>query len=514
MPDGRLYVLIRGMDMAYDAMVLLGLFYDRNKIIMIKEGDLPTPDLGSMLITLDKKEYGGGFSAEASFYDTVNGHEELMAILNGCQKPAFSSSMKITEDDMSRPGGYLMRNRKIICGTVLYHILQRAFQKELPYGSLTGVRPVKMAAICLADGMDEDQTADLLQRITGISREKARLLYEVACQERSYMDSDDTEVNIYIGIPFCASRCLYCSFTSYPIERLSSLVDPYLDALSKEMEFGFQWIKDNNLRINSLYIGGGTPTALPDNRFGRLLAMVRDFFGKAREFTVEAGRPDTINREKLRMIKESGATRISINPQSMNRETLRLIGRNHTPEDIAEKFFIARKLGFDNINMDIIAGLPGEDLDMFLRTLRQIEELKPDNLTVHTMAIKRASILHQTTDEYVSASDDVVEQMLMKARESTKRMGMKPYYLYRQKNMLANLENTGYAVPGKGCRYNVETMVERQSILAFGAGSISKIVFNSENRIERTDNVKDVALYIDRVDEMIVRKRKLLSKMK
>ena len=258
MPDGRLYVLIRGMDMAYDAMVLLGLFYDRNKIIMIEEGDLPTPEPGSMMITLDKKEYDGGFSAEAAFYDTVNGQEDFMALLNGCRKPAFSSSMKITEADMNRPGGYLMRNRKIICGTVLYHILQRAFQKELPYGSLTGVRPVKMAAICLADGMDEDQTADLLQRITGISREKARLLYEVACQERSYMDSDDTEVNIYIGIPFCASRCLYCSFTSYPIERLSSLVDPYLDALSKEMEFGFQWIKDNNLRINSLYIGGGT----------------------------------------------------------------------------------------------------------------------------------------------------------------------------------------------------------------------------------------------------------------
>jgi oxygen-independent coproporphyrinogen-3 oxidase len=174
---------------------------------------------------------------------------------------------------------------------------------------------------------------------------------------------------------------------------------------------------------------------------------------------------------------------------------------------------MARELGFDNINMDVIAGLPGEDLDMFLGTLRQIEELKPDNLTVHTMAIKRASILHQSVNEYVSAPDEVIDQMIEAARESARKMGMKPYYLYRQKNMLANLENTGYAVPGKGCRYNVETMAERQSILAFGAGAITKIVIPSENRIERTDNVKEVALYIDRIDEMIMRKEKLFSEM-
>lgn len=513
MPDGKLYVVIRGIDMAYDAKVLLGLFYDRNKIIIKEGNDLSAPDPGSMLITLEKKEHGGGFTAEAAFYDAVNGQEDLSAIVSGSRKPKYISSMKITGDDMNSPGGTLMGNRKIICGTVLYNVLKEAFKKELPYGSLTGVRPVKMAAVCLEDGMDEVQTADLLQRITGISREKASLLYEVACQEKSYMDSDDSEMNIYIGIPFCASRCLYCSFTSYPIDRLGSLVDPYLDALEKELEFGSQWIKDNNLKINALYIGGGTPTALPEGQFARLLSMVRGYFNQVREFTVEAGRPDTINREKLRIIQESGATRISINPQSMNRETLRLIGRNHTPGDITEKFYMARELGFDNINMDIIAGLPGENLDMFLGTLRQIEELKPDNLTVHTMAIKRASILHQAVSEYVSAPDEVVDQMIEAARESARRMGMKPYYLYRQKNMLANLENTGYATPGKGCRYNVETMAERQSILAFGAGSITKIVIPSENRIERTDNVKEVTQYIDRIDEMIMRKGKLLGEM-
>ena len=513
MPDGKLYVVIRGIDMAYDAKVLLGLFYDRNKIIITEGNDLPAPEPGSMLITLEKKEYGGGFTAEAAFYDDVNGPDDILAILDGSRKPSHNSLMRITDYDMNRPGGTLMRRKKVTCGTVLYNVLKEVFNKELPYGSLTGVRPVKMATICLEDGMDEEQTADLLRQITGISREKASLLYEVACQEKSYMDSDDSEVNIYIGIPFCASRCLYCSFTSYPIDRLGSLVDPYLDALEKELEFGSHWIKDNNLKINSLYIGGGTPTALPEKQFAQLLSMVQKYFSQTREFTVEAGRPDTINREKLHIIKESGATRISINPQSMNCETLRLIGRDHTPGDITHKFYMARELGFDNINMDVIAGLPGEDLDMFLGTLRQIEELKPDNLTVHTMAIKRASILHQSVNEYVSAPDEVIDQMIEAARESARKMGMKPYYLYRQKNMLANLENTGYAVPGKGCRYNVETMAERQSILAFGAGSITKIVIPSENRIERTDNVKEVALYIDRIEEMIVRKKELFSQV-
>jgi len=509
MPDRRLYIMIRGIDMAYDAKVLLGLFYERSKITITVGDSLLEPDPGSMLITLEKEEHGGGFTAKAAFYDDINGPEDLSAIINGTRKATCSSSMNITEEEMNRPGGTLMRNRKITCGTVLYNVLKERFKKELPYGSLTGVRPVKMAAVCLEDGMDEAQTADLLQRITGISREKASLLYEVACQEKSYMDSDDSEVNIYIGIPFCASRCLYCSFTSYPIDRLCNLVDPYLDALEKELEFGSRWIKDNNLKINALYIGGGTPTALPEDKFARLLSMVRNYFTMTREFTVEAGRPDTITREKLRLIKESGATRISINPQSMNQETLRLIGRNHTPEDIIDKFYMARELGFDNINMDIIAGLPGENMDMFNKTLNKIEELKPDNLTVHTMAIKRASILHQAVNEYVTAPDEVVDRMIEAARESTRRMGMKPYYLYRQKNMLANLENTGYAIPGKGCRYNVETMAERQSILAFGAGSITKIVIPSENRIERTDNVKEVALYIDRIEEMIMRKQKL-----
>lgn len=513
MPDERLYVLIRGIEMAYDAMVLLGLFYDREKIIIFDEDNLPAFEPGGMLITLDKQEDGGGFTAKAAFYDAVNGPDDIKAILNGCRQPVCSSCMKITENEMNRPGGRLLRNHKIICGTVLYHILKKVFQRELPYGSLTGVRPVKLAAVCLEDGMDEAQTVELLQQITGISREKACLLYEVACQERSYMDGDASEVSLYIGIPFCASRCLYCSFTSYPIDRLSHLVAPYLDALERELAFGAQWIRDNHLKVNAIYIGGGTPTALPEDHFARLLSMVRGYLGQAREFTVEAGRPDTINEEKLRLIKDSGATRISINPQSMNGETLRLIGRNHTPEDITEKYRLARKLGFDNINMDIIAGLPGENLDMFKQTLSRIEDLRPDSLTVHTMAIKRASKLHQAVNEYVSAPDEVVDQMVEAARDSVRCMGMKPYYLYRQKNMLANMENTGYAVPGKGCRYNVETMVERQSILAFGAGAITKIVIPSESRIERTDNVKEVALYIDRIDEMIMRKEKLISEI-
>ena len=275
-----------------------------------------------------------------------------------------------------------------------------------------------------------------------------------------------------------------------------------------------EWWKKIKLKVKSVYIGGGTPTALDNSNLDRVLRLVNEFFDITNiEFSVEAGRPDTITQEKLIAMNTNNVTRISINPQTMNASTLKAIGRNHTPEAIIDKFNMARDLGFNNINMDIIAGLPNEDNEMFKYTLEEIGKMAPDSLTVHTMAIKRASILHENIENYNLTTDKTVEAMIEDARQSAKNMDMRPYYLYRQKNILANLENTGYAKVGYECLYNIHTMEEVQSIIAMGAGSISKFVSSDGKKIERTYNVKEVAQYIDRIDEMIERKKAVYESM-
>ena len=512
--NGNLYVRVRGVDMQLEVWGLIRLFFDENRIVFLNDDNLPEPSSESMLVTLVLRESISSQLAETCLFKDINDQEKLKHALNGCISPDIRDQSDIPFRDAVMPGMSILKSTKIICGTSLYRVLSKAFNKVLPYGSLIGVRPVKLTSRCLDEGLDESRSITLLQKTTGMSEEKARLLVSVAGNERMFDNEEGRMVNLYVGIPFCAGRCLYCSFTSYPIDRLKNLVGPYLDALVKELEFGRELIDKHRLKINAIYLGGGTPTALPEEGLMRLLISMRDCFSGANEFTVEAGRPDTISREKLLLIRESGATRISINPQTMNSETLRLIGRNHTPGDIVEKYNLARELCFDNINMDIIAGLPGEDFEMFKNTLSRLETLSPDNLTVHTMAYKRASRLVYERESYPAADDDTVEKMIEAARVSAKKMGMEPYYLYRQKNILANLENTGYAKQGKACRYNIQTMTEKQSIIAFGAGAISKFVDPERHLIKRDDNVKDVAQYIARIEEMIARKIKLFDELR
>ena len=510
--DWKLYIRIQGVDMQLELWGLTRLFINENRIVFFNDENHPEPSIGSLLITLTVYENTEIPCVETCLYKDINDLNALNYALSGCKTPDTKDHSEFASRDKAMIGARILKNVKIICGTSLYHVLSKVFNKELPYGSLIGVRPVKLATRCLEDGLDEISSIEVLQRTTGMSREKARLLISVAGYERFFNNEDNRMVNLYIGIPFCAGRCLYCSFTSYPIDRFKNLVGPYLDSLSKELEFGLRMIRKSHLKINAIYLGGGTPTSLPEESLMQLLFMIRDYFTEdCKEFTVEAGRPDTINMEKLLLIKESGATRISINPQSMNPETLALIGRNHTPDDIVDKFMLARELGFDNINMDIIAGLPGENFEMFQSTLNQVEILKPDNMTVHTMAFKRASRLISERELFPASDDDVVEKMIEAARLSAHKMGMSPYYLYRQKNILANLENTGYASQGKACRYNIQTMSEKQSVIAFGAGSISKYVDPEKQMIKRDDNVKDVTQYINRIDEMIDRKTTLFK---
>ncbi len=378
---------------------------------------------------------------------------------------------------------------------------------SLPWGILTGVRPAKLINQGLDQGRSIDEISQALHDKYLVSREKLELMTEVAAEERSIVEAGKGKIGLYIGIPFCPTRCLYCSFTSYPLKKYSSKVDSYIDCLIKEMKFTKQFT--DKREIESIYIGGGTPTSLSEAQLDRLLSAVEENFAIPEEYTVEAGRPDTLNREKLRILKAHNATRISINPQTLNRKTLELIGREHTAAMFINAFEMAREEGHDHINTDIILGLPGEGEKEVINTMEGLERLSPESITVHTLAVKRASRLRETLEKYSMPDAEAMEKHIAIARHYTEKMGMRPYYMYRQKNMVGNFENVGYCKKNCQCIYNVQIMEEKQSIIALGAGASTKTVDPATDRIERIFNVKSVEDYITRIDEMLERKRAL-----
>ena len=391
----------------------------------------------------------------------------------------------------------------------LYRTLSKVTGQKLPWGNLTGIRPTKIAYGMLDEGRSDAEILDFMEQSHYVSEEKALLGIDIAKRERDLLKDIHYEggYSLYIGIPFCPSICLYCSFGSHVLSRWAHMVDPYLDALIKELTFISERMKDYTL--DTIYIGGGTPTTLNAAQMERLLSKVTELFpmDQVQEFTVEAGRPDTIHEEVLKAIRKFPVTRISINPQTMNQETLDLIGRHHTVEEIEEKFRMARSLGFDNINMDLIVGLPGEDKEKVAHTLEKVEALNPDSLTVHSLALKRATRLNLFKDKYQEISFENSAEIMKMTMDSAHRMEMGPYYMYRQKNMAGNFENVGYSREGKAGIYNILIMEEKQSILAAGAGASTKFVFEHGERIERVENVKDLKNYVERIDEMIERKR-------
>ena len=467
---------------------------------------------------------------------------------------------------------------------LIYAALSEWLGKTLPWGTLTGIRPTKLAMDMLREGKGEEEILSRLQGWYLVSEEKARLALEIAEREKKLLEGFSAEngYSLYVGIPFCPSRCLYCSFASNPItynKKTGELlrVEEYLTALFQELEHCARLMKGR--RPDSIYIGGGTPTALPARDLERLLDKLAELFpAPLAEYTVEAGRPDSITKEKLLLIRNFGAGRISVNPQTMNDETLERIGRRHTAEETIRAFMLARELGFRNINMDLILGLPGEGEKELTHTLDEIERLSPDSLTVHALAVKRASRLrealmkappppnprreaassladscappegirkcrfnqHSLREQQLGAREKQTENNIMLtkdpntafsqhsrqetneapamdfgrlsslAEERARAMGLLPYYLYRQKNMAGNLENVGYARKGCFGAYNILMMEEVEDIVACGAGTISKRVY-SDGRIERCDDVKELAQYCGRIDEMIERKRRLFD---
>ncbi|HOO80311.1 MAG TPA: coproporphyrinogen dehydrogenase HemZ [Lachnospiraceae bacterium] len=404
-----------------------------------------------------------------------------------------------------------------------YDILVKYTERTLPWGNLTGIRPTKLmmsmmqrTASELEKALDDESVITSVQEqlyeTHRVGEKKARLGMQIASLEHHILEpyTNSQGYSIYIGIPFCPSTCLYCSFTSNPIVKWKNQIENYLHALQLEIQYTAKLMGKKHL--DTVYIGGGTPTTLTPEELRILLHAVNTYLPmhETTEFTVEAGRADSITREKLQVLMEYGVNRISVNPQTMKDETLRIIGRHHTVQEFLDAYALTREVGFQNINMDIILGLPGETLRDVEDTLKQITQLSPDSLTVHSLAIKRASKMKGWMQEHDHLPTMDYEKAMMAAANAAECMNMLPYYLYRQKNMAGNLENTGYARNGQYGIYNILIMEEVQSIVALGAGSVSKRVFG-DGRIERCDNVKDVSLYLERIDEMLERKRQLFE---
>jgi len=393
----------------------------------------------------------------------------------------------------------------------LYSSLSEWTGKRHEWGILTGVRPVKLAGELYEKQGGRQEAVDALVNEYYLSAEKAELIVSVYEYQRNVLKKpEEGSIGVYVGIPFCPTRCLYCSFTSY--QAADSKILEYLAALFKEIEFAGHEMKEAGMKPETVYIGGGTPTVLCAADLERLLDHIKkhlDLSG-VREFTVEAGRPDTVTPEKLKIIKGAGVTRISINPQSMHSRTLGHIGRAHTPEDAKEAFAAARNEGIGAINMDVIAGLPEEGEAEFADTVNQVIGLGADNVTVHTLAVKRASRLIDIDSGYHYKRGEDVREMLAAAREALSGAGYAPYYLYRQKHMAGGYENIGWCKPGTAGIYNIRIMEERQTIAAFGAGGITKVYYSGENRLQRIPNVSNYEIYTARIDEMVLRKREKL----
>ena len=395
----------------------------------------------------------------------------------------------------------------------LYLALCEENGRTLPWGTLTGIRPTKLALTELEEGISADEVSRHLRERYFLSEEKNSLCVRTAACEYEALRGLDLERgwSLYIGIPFCPTTCLYCSFTSYPVGKWKKETDRYVDALCTELARVAEWMRGRPLE--TIYMGGGTPTSLESHQLDRILTAVEQFFDLSdlRELTVESGRPDSITEEKLLALKKHRVSRISINPQTMKQETLDLIGRRHTVDQFRECFALARRLGFDNINTDLIVGLPNETADDVRRTMEEIRILAPDDVTIHSLALKRAARLNTKKEDYADVTYGNASDMIALTGKCCEEMGLHPYYLYRQKNMAGNLENVGWCRPGHEGLYNILIMEEKQTIVGCGAGTTTRVVYPGENRYERAENVKDPGLYIERLSEMLARKQELLA---
>ncbi|WP_312472406.1 coproporphyrinogen III oxidase [Neobacillus sp.] len=387
------------------------------------------------------------------------------------------------------------------------------------WGILTGVRPTKLLHRKMQEGVPLEAAHQQLKEDYLITDEKIKLMQQIVDRQLSVVPdlySLQKEVSIYIGIPFCPTKCAYCTFPAYAINGRQGSVDSFLGGLHYEMKKIGAWLKEKGVRITTVYYGGGTPTSITANEMDMLYEEMYDSFPDVeniREITVEAGRPDTITPEKLEVLKKWNIDRISINPQSYTQETLKAIGRHHTVTETVEKYHLARSMGMNNINMDLIIGLPGEGVPEFTHSLAETEKLMPESLTVHTLSFKRASEMTKNKEKYKVAGRDEAEKMMELAEVWTEGHGYVPYYLYRQKNILGNLENVGYSLPTQESIYNIMIMEEQQTIIGLGCGAASKFIDPITGKITHFANPKDPKSYNDGFAAYTEDKLKILDEL-
>jgi oxygen-independent coproporphyrinogen-3 oxidase len=375
----------------------------------------------------------------------------------------------------------------------LYHLLSRLYEKTSPYGILTGTRPVKLVRKNLLK-YGIIQLEEILTSTYAMEKKTFQNLAKIAQITEDRLINDPKSISFYISIPYCPSRCHYCTFLSKVCNNSQEL-ETYLEYLLEDIKWGIDISRRNHLNIRSIYIGGGTPTILSANQLEKLMKELSNVSNPGdTEFTVEAGRPDTITSEKLAIMKRYGANRISINPQTMDDDTLQKIGRNHRSKDIFIAFERARRAGFNNINMDFINGLPGENTTHVNKNLNVIKQLRPENVTVHSLAIKKGSTLYDK--HYVNQLDfETLSDMNQAYQIELQALEMEPYYLYRQKNIVGNMDNYGLSTPGNESLYNINIIEEEQTILGFGAGGVTKIINKYEDTLTRIPNNKDISTY-------------------
>ena len=394
--------------------------------------------------------------------------------------------------------------RKRMVKNHLYLILTSVTSKTLVWGSLTGVRPTKFARdLIMNNEVREHLIEECLEREYYVQKSRAKLVNMILKNQKCIIRNDNL-IDLYVNIPICPTRCLYCSFISSEESRVKDQIESYVDNLLKEIDAVKDIIKKKAYIVRTIYIGGGTPSVLSASLLDKLLSALNF---PVSEFTVECGRADTITREKLSVLKKHRVTRLSINPQTFCEATLKRIGRKQKNSEVLSAYSLALEFGF-NVNMDIIAGLPGEKLGIFKRTVNTLLELYPDNITVHTLSVKNGALLK---NDVSSLSERDIVKMIDYAQSKLIENGYKPYYLYRQKNQLGGLENVGYFRDDKVCIFNIDSMEETNTVIGIGAGAISKRVFNIENSIERLPNVKFIGDYISRIDEMIEKKKKFFE---
>ena len=396
----------------------------------------------------------------------------------------------------------------------LYHLLRQEFGfPEAPWGILHGVRPTKIVHRMLNGGQDRAGVISRLKQEYAASEEKAVTIVDMAIRQQPFLEKSDRKtISIYVGIPFCITRCLYCSFPANILPGDEG-IERFMVSLRKDIAAVKELVQDYGFKVQSIYIGGGTPTSLPDRYFGEMLSLVKDsFYGDDTvEFTVEAGRPDSMSEAKLQAMAQAGVTRVSCNPQTMQQRTLKRIGRQHTVEAVKDMFHDLRRAGIPEINMDMIIGLPGEGVEDVRDTMEQIVALGPDDITLHSLALKKGSRLKMHLEDYELPDDDTCREMFAVAMDYVTKAGLKPYYLYRQGYMSGQMENVGCCRDGAESMYNIQIMEEQQTILGIGGGATSKVVEYKEHRLKSAFNAKDLITYQRDIDIYIEKRRALLE---